>query len=77
MSSQGLHQDITRAVSAYGRVSREFPISSGVRQGHVLALTSFNIFFDAITATALARHQGCALKISFQWDTEQLESLKK
>ena len=48
-----LHHGTRGAVRAYGRVSEEFDIITGVRQGDVLAPTLFNLFFDAIIATAL------------------------
>ena len=41
---------------AYGRVSEEFDIITGIRQGDVLAPTLFSLFFDAVIATVLARH---------------------
>ena len=48
-----LHHGTREAVRAYGRVSEEFDIITGVRQGDVLAPRLFNLFFDAIIATAL------------------------
>ena len=47
-----LHQGTRGAVRAYGKVSEESDITTGVRQGDVFAPTLFNLFFDAIkTAT--------------------------
>ena len=47
-----LHKDTRGAVRADGRVSGEFNISNGVRQGDVLSPTLFNLFLDAV----LCRH---------------------
>ena len=41
---KALHQGTRGAVHAYGKVSKEFSIRNGVRQGDVLAPTLFNFF---------------------------------
>ena len=49
---RALHQGTRGAVRAYGKVSEESDVTTGVRQGDVFAPTLFNPFFDAvITAT--------------------------
>lgn len=51
---QALHKDPVAAVHACGKISREFPISSGVRQGCILVP---NLYFDLVIRMALAEHQ--------------------
>ena len=51
-----LHHSTRGAVRADKRVSEEFDIITGVRQEDILSPTLFHLFFDAIIATALARH---------------------
>ena len=72
-----LHHDTRGAVRAYGRVSEEFDNISGVRQGDVLAPTLFNLFSDAIIATALLRHPNCGVKILYNLGDELVGSRKK
>ena len=62
---------------AYGRVSEEFDISTGVRQGGVLAPTLFNLLFDAIIATAPAQHPHCGVKILYSLGDELVGSRTK
>ena len=42
---QSFHDNSSAAVRAYGKVSKEFEVTSGVRQGCVLASTLFNMYF--------------------------------
>ena len=62
---EALHRDTRGAVRAYGKVSKQFPIKNGVRQGDVLAPILFNFFFDTVIAMAMARHPGCGLKVLY------------
>ena len=50
---KALHRDTIGAVLAYGKVSHEFPIKNGIRQGDVLAPTLFNFFFDTVIGIAM------------------------
>ena len=50
---RALHQGAKGAVGAYGKVSKEFDITTDVRQGDVLAPDLFNLFFDAVIAATL------------------------
>ena len=54
---QALHRDSMASVRAYGKTSEEFQISSGVRQGCILAPTLFNLYFDLVIRMALEEHQ--------------------
>ena len=74
---KALHRDTRGAVRAYGKVSKEFPIKNGVRQGDVLALTLFNFFFDTVIAMAMARHPGCGLKVLYNQEAELVGSRRK
>ena len=62
---------------AYGKVSKEFPIKNGVRQGDVLAPTLFNLFFDAVISMALERHPGYGVKVLYNQEAELVGSRKK
>ena len=74
---KALHQDTRGAIRAYGKVSEEFSIKNGVRQGDVLAPTLFNLFFNAIISMALARHPDCGLKVMYNQDTELVGNRRK
>ena len=54
---QALHRDSLASVRAYGKISEEFQVSSGVRQGCILAPTLFNLYFDLVIQMALEEHQ--------------------
>ena len=45
---QVMHDQFTAAIHAYGKTSEEFAVTSGFRQGCVLALILFNLFFDVV-----------------------------
>ena len=70
-------KDTSGAVRAYGKVSKEFLIGNGVRQGDVLAPTLFNLFFDAVVSMALERHQGNGLTILFNTSAELVGDRKQ
>ena len=74
---KALHRDTGEAVRAYGKVSKEFPIKNGVRQGDVLAPILFNLFFNAIISMALARHPGYGVKVLYSQEAELVGSRKK
>ena len=50
------HEGSVAAIRAYGKTSGEFDVTSGVRQGCVLAPTLFNLYFDIIIRRALGEH---------------------
>ena len=72
-----LHDGTRGAVRAYGRVLEEFTITTGVRQGDVLAPTLFNIFFDAVVTTTLTRHPQHGLRMLYNLDDELVGSRRK
>ena len=51
------HEGSIASVRAYGKISAEFDVTTGVRQGCVLAPTLFNLCFDTITSTALEEYE--------------------
>ena len=62
---RALHHNTKGAIRAYGQTSKEFTISTGVRQGDVLAPVLFNLFFDAIIAATLARHPDVGFRVLY------------
>ena len=54
---RSFHNSSSAAVQAYGKVSEEIVVSSGVRKGCVLAPTLFNMYFDAVIQIALEEHR--------------------
>ena len=62
---KALHRNTRGAVRAYDKVSKEFFVKNGVRQGNFLAPTLFNFFFDTIIAIEMAWHPGCGLKVLY------------
>ena len=51
---RALHQGTNGAVRAHGKASDEFDVSTGVRQGCVLAPGLFNVFIDAVLAATMS-----------------------
>ena len=66
-----LHEGCTAAVRAYGKISDMFSVTSGVRQGCVLAPTLFNFYFDTAIHTALDVHrqEERGIKVAYLLDT--------
>ena len=67
---RALHLGTKGAERAYGRVSGEFGITTGVRQGDVLAPTLFNLFFDSVIAATLAQHPHCGVRVLYNLGDE-------
>ena len=74
---RALHHGTSGAVRAYGRVSGEFDITTGVRQGDVLAPTLFNLFFDSVIAATLSQHPHSGVRMLYNLGDELVESRKK
>ena len=64
---RALHEDSTAAVRAYGKLSDKFSVTSGIRQGCVLAPTLFNFYFDVAIRMALEEHrqQGNGIRVTY------------
>ena len=75
---QALHEDSNAAVRAYGKISDKFLITSGVRQGCVLAPTLFNFYFDIAIHMALdeLRSQGKGITIAYLHDADLVGNRK-
>ena len=71
------HKDTSGAVRAYGKVSKEFRIGNGVRQGDVLEPILFNLFFDAVINMSLQKHLGNGITILFNTKAELVGSRKQ
>ena len=69
---RALHEDLKVAVRAYGKTSDEFAVTSGIRQGCVLAPTLFNLYFDAVIRMALDDHhsQGRGVRVVYLHDAK-------
>ena len=60
-----IHHGTSGAARAYGRVSKEFSITTGARQGDVLAPA---LFFDAVVTASMARHTKHGIKMLYNLD---------
>ena len=76
---QALHKDSVASVRAYGKTSREFSVSAGVRQGCILAPTLFNIYFDVVIRMALEEHQrrGRGVRMAYLHEGKLIGNRKK
>ena len=74
---KSLYQSTKGAVRAYGRVSSEFDVTTGVRQGDVLAPVLFNLFFDAVIVATVSACPGSGVRMLFDLDGPLVGSRKK
>ena len=67
-----LYEDCTTAVRVYGKTSDIFSVTSGVRQGCVLAPTFFNFYFDTAIHMALDVHrkEEKGIKVAYPLDAD-------
>ena len=67
-----LHEDCNAAVRAYGKTSKMFSVTSGIRQGCVLAPTLFNFYFDTAIHMALNVHrqEERGIKVAYLLDAD-------
>ena len=61
----------------YGRVSSDFDVTTGVRQGDVLAPVLFNLFFDTVIAVAQLAHPSSGVRMLFNLDGPLVGGRKK
>ena len=75
---RALHEDSNAVVRAYGKTSDRFPVTSGVRQGCVLAPTLFNFYFDIAIHMALDGHrqEGRGIKVAYLHDADLVGNRK-
>ena len=73
-----MHDQFTAAI-AFGKTSEEFAMTSGIRQGCVLALTLFNLFFDAVIRMAIDDNleEDRGVRIIFHPDIKLIGDLRK
>lgn len=66
-----LHTGTQAAIKLAGRVGEWFDISTGVRQGCVIAPLLFNVFFDCVVRQAqAAMPEGCGVQLSYHANGE-------
>ena len=63
-----LHSGTTGLVRSDGKMSEEFPIRVGVKQGDVLALMLFNMFLDAVIKVALKDHPNKGIHVEYSFN---------
>ena len=75
---RALHEDSTAAVRAYGKLSDKFSVTSGIRQGCVLAPTLFYFYFDVAIRMALGEHcqQGSGIRVVYLLDADLVGNRK-
>ena len=58
-----LHSGTEGVIRYDGKLSEEFPINVGVKQGDVLAPMMFNLYLDAVTRVALQQHKNLGIQL--------------
>ena len=74
---KSLHERTRGAVRAYGKVSSEFDVTTGVRQGDVLAPVLFNLFLDAVIAATISKHPRSGIRMLYDLDGPLVGNRKK
>ena len=65
---KALHKETYGVVRFEGKLSEEYKVESGVKQGDVLAPTLFNLFLDVIIRTAMMKHPDAGVHIQYNLD---------
>ena len=75
---EALHSNTSAAVRTYGKISDHFSVSSGVKQGCVLAPTLFNLYFDSVIRLVITDHQpDVGVCLSYLLDADLVGNRKK
>ena len=75
---EALHSNTAAAVRTYGKISDHFSVSSGVKQGCVLAPTLFNLYFDSVIRLVISDPQpDVGVCLSYLLDADLVGNRKK
>ena len=74
---KAFHERTVGMVQVAGKLSAEFNIENGVRQGDVLAPVLFNLFLDALLSIVESRIQGCEVVMVCNLDELRLAGPRK
>ncbi len=76
---RAVHDHSTAAIRAYSKTSDEFAVTSGVRQGCVLAPALFNLYFDIVIRMAIDKHcqEGRGVHIVYHPDAKLVGDRRK
>ena len=74
---KSLHEGTKGAVRRNRRASSEYDMTTGVRQGNVLAPVLFILFFGAVNAAALSEQPGSGIRMLYDLDGPLVGNRKK
>ena len=75
---EALHSNTSAAVRTCGKISDHFSVSSGVKQGCVLAPTLFNLYVDSVIRLVITDHQpDVGVCLSYLLDADLVGNRKK
>ena len=75
---EALHSNTSAAIRTYGKISDHFSVSSGVKQGCVLAPILFNLYFDSVIRLVITDHQpDVGVRLSYLLDADLVGNRKK
>ena len=60
-----LHSGTEGVIRYDGKLSEEYPINVGVKQGDVLAPMMFKLYLDAVTRVALQQHKNLGIQLEY------------
>ena len=77
--TKAVHDHSTAAIRAYSKTSDEFAVTSGVRQGCVLAPALFNLYFDIVICLSIDRcyEEGKGVHIVYHPDAKLVGDRRK